>query len=481
MRKMGSDQRFGVFLILLAVAAITGSCDLLPGGQSGPTPGPVVRPSPAPRQDTPTPAPTSTPEATATPEAKPNLTLEQARELVFQLVRPCADQITRSREAAVEVTSSPFFRREDGYWTTQASSEDGSLSFGNWKIVDATGEVTSLDEVALAIMSADTVCENPVSLQAGGFTPPLILTSTPAPSPMPTPTATPTSVSNLTVVEVQQLIFQMVRQCADFVSLSMEDPVQVAFATVYDPATATWTTDATSEDESLNLGRWQVTDATAEVAPLDDVAISISPSDVTCGEPVAALSTGLTPPIISAPPPTPTPTPTATPSPVVSTAQQAALRVWVNVFNCYDHFPDLENFTAYPDDVGRWIVEGSSAITHYGLWQVNTLTGEISPSDLLAKEAATFCGFPAEATFPAAVTAEQAELLVWISSYDCFDTKPNTTSFTAYQDNPRRWLVEGKEGVVYYGMWMVDTSTATIDPWDDVSREAKRKECYREP
>jgi hypothetical protein len=246
----------------------------------------------------------------------------------------------------VEVTTAPFFRREEGSWTTQAASEDGTLTFGNWKIVDATGEVTSLDEVALAIMSADTVCENPVSLQAGGLTPPLILTSTPAPSPVPSPTATQTPLSNLTIVEVQQLIFQMVRSCADLVSLSKEDPVRVAFATVFDRATATWTTNASSADRSLSFGRWQVTDSTAEVVPLDDVAMSISTSDVTCGEPVAALAMGFTPPIIVAPPPTPTPTPTAVPSPVVSTAQQAALRVWVNVFNCYDHFPDLASFTA---------------------------------------------------------------------------------------------------------------------------------------
>lgn len=148
----------------------------------------------------------------------------------------------------------------------------------------------------------------------------------------------------------------------------------------------------------------------------------------------------------------------------------------------------------------------TSDITHYGLWQVNTLTGEISPSDLLAEEAAAFCGFPDEATFPGAVTPEQAELLVWISSYDCFETKPSADSFTAYQDNPQRWLVEGKETVTvqvevesvtegrteifveeraeiaYYGLWMVDTSTATITPWDDLSREkAKDKDCYRTP
>lgn len=115
------------------------------------------------------------------------------------------------------------------------------------------------------------------------------------------------------------------------------------------------------------------------------------------------------------------------------------------------------------------------------------------------------CGFPDDATFPHAVTAEQAELLVWNSSYDCFDTEPRAASFTAYQDNPQRWLVEGKETVtvqvevesvtegkteifveerrvvVYYGLWMVDASTATLTSSDNLYREAKSKECYRGP
>ena len=131
--------------------------------------------------------------------------------------------------------------------------------------------------------------------------------------------------------------------------------VQVAFATIYNLNTARWTINVTSEDESLSLGRWQLADTTGEVTLLGDVARAISPLGTTCNDPVAVLATGGSPPLVSTPTPVPTPAPTPvpTPSPLVSTAQQAELRVWVKVFNCYDHFPDLASFSGHPDDVGR--------------------------------------------------------------------------------------------------------------------------------
>ena len=328
-----------------------------------------------------------------------------------------------------------------------------------------------------------------------------MLMATSTPTAVPTPTATPIPASKLTETDVERLIFQMVRSCADSVSASRETPVQVAFATTYNLNAGKWTIVVTSVDETLSLGRWQVVDGTGQVTPLDDVARAISPPGTTCNDPVAVLATGGSPPLVA----THTPTPVPTPVPLVSTQEQAELRVWVNVFNCYDHFPDLASFAAHPDDVGRWIVEGKSAITHYGLWQVNAVTAVISPLDLLAKEAAAVCGVPDQASFPAVVTGEQAGLLVWIASYDCFDPRPAVESFTFYQENPQRWLVEGKEIVTvevavervvggttetfveertqlaHYGLWIVDTSTAIITPWDDLAEASSTQQCYRQP
>jgi len=203
------------------------------------------------------------------------------------------------------------------------------------------------------------------------------------------------------------------------------------------------------------------------------------------------------------------------PAPVVATAAEAELRVWAAAYNCYDHFPELASFTAYQYDPERWVVEGKSENTHYGLWQVDSATGEITPLDQLAEEAAAVCELPAPTLppvvrravfFPPVVTGEQAELRVWIAVYDCFDPRPERASFTVYVDNPQRWLVEGRgeetvevlvERVVggttetfteertvtvYYGLWVVDATTAEITAWDQLARETTANEaCYQTP
>ena len=186
----------------------------------------------------------------------------------------------------------------------------------------------------------------------------------------------------------------------------------------------------------------------------------------------------------------------------------------MSIFDCYDHFPQLVSFTVHDDAPRGWVVEGNSAITHYGIWQVDAQTGEITPSDLLAKEANATCRQPPPqvaprpflaASFPSVVTAEQAGLLVWFAVYDCFFPSPNSTAFIAFQDNPQRWLVEGKDTVttevevtrvvggttetfveertvsVSYGLWLVDTSTATASPWSNLARTTAARSCYQTP
>ena len=265
-----------------------------------------------------------------------------------------------------------------------------------------------------------------------------------------------------------------------------------------------WVSEVANEDGTLSFGRWQVPDATGIAAALDEIASAIVSPGITCDIPVALLATGLTPPVLL--PPTATPIPPS----AITTAGQAQLRVWIAVFNCYDHFPALESFTAYEDSPFRWVVEGKSDITQYGLWLVDIQTGEISPADQLAEKAAATCELPAQAAFPAVVAALQAELLVWAAVYDCFDfdyPKPKTTTLKAYQDNPQRWLVEGRDDVVvevevesvldsgsttetfieereqtvFYGLWLVDTSTGAITPWDALARTTAFNPCYQSP
>ena len=65
--------------------------------------------------------------------------------------------------------------------------------------------------------------------------------------------------------------------------------------------------------------------------------------------------------------------------------------------SCFDPLPPLDAFTAYRDQPQRWIVEGRSPLTTsegetvtvtYGLWFVDVETGDITPSDQLARNAA---------------------------------------------------------------------------------------------
>jgi len=361
----------------------------------------------------------------------------------------------------------------------------------------------------------------------------------PRPTPTITPVAqatpTPTPSPNLTAIEVQRLVFLAVSRCADEVSQARGSPIEIEVDATYKSEEARWSSEVASDDRTLSFGRWAVLDATGAVVPDDAIAGSIASPNIQCNQPLAILfraetppdfltHTPIPPPISTpvptpVPPPSPTPPPTPTPTqtpvpPQVITSEQAQLRTWMSVFDCYDHFPKLASFTAHEDAPHGWIVEGNSDITHYGIWQVDAQTGEITPSDILAIEASATCRQPplevvprpvSDASFPAAVTLEQAELLVWFAVYDCFSPNPTSGGFTAFQDNPQRWLVEGKDTItievevervvgdttetftesrtdsVSYGLWLVDTSTATVRPWSDLARTTAVRSCYQTP
>ena len=279
----------------------------------------------------------------------------------------------------------------------------------------------------------------------------------------------------------------------------------------YVPQDSAWEAEASSQDPLITLGTWRVHDDTRVVTPVDSVAQLVATPGIACAPPDALLSATLTPPVFQATVPTPS-------AVLVTTPEEAALRVWVEVYGCYDHFPDSDSFSPYAEQPGQWTVEGKSDNTQYGLWRVSKATGDITPVDQLAIHAAETCPDPLNPTsvpgpVPLAVNAEQAQIRVWIAVYNCFgdannarDPRPTFENFTALASSPQEWIVEGRrqessdstitliradgseeESTVAgtdganYGLWFVATDTGAITSWDDVAKETETKTCYQPP
>ena len=246
-----------------------------------------------------------------------------------------------------------------------------------------------------------------------------------------------------------------VSPCAQDIADSVAEGIQfeVSIFFRYIPQDSAWEVEASSQDPLLTLGTWRVQDDTGVVTPVDSVAQLIVTPGISCAPPDAFLSAMLTPPAFQATAPTPTPTPSAL---LVPTGEEAALRLWVEVYGCYDHFPDSGSFSAYAEQPEQWTVEGKSEDTQYGLWRVNKTTGDITPVDQLAIHAEETCPDPLNPTsvlgpVPLAVNAEQASIRVWIAVYNCFgdpnnarDPRPAFGNFAALASSPQEWIMEGR-------------------------------------
>ena len=96
--------------------------------------------------------------------------------------------------------------------------------------------------------------------------------------------------------------------------------------------------------------------------------------------------------------------------PAAMRASQAALRVWMATYQCFDPPPPFNYFVGHLITPQRWIVEGREAKEEdaegfiiestqpdelYGFWLVDTDTGIISPWDRLAVETAARSCFKA--------------------------------------------------------------------------------------
>ena len=77
------------------------------------------------------------------------------------------------------------------------------------------------------------------------------------------------------------------------------------------------------------------------------------------------------------------------------TAKEASILAWVATYDCFSPHPEFVSFTTRVEDPRRWVVEGRTIPAEdeeeaaadpdfYGLWIVDTETGEVSGLDNLA-------------------------------------------------------------------------------------------------
>ena len=300
-------------------------------------------------------------------------------------------------------------------------------------------------------------------------------------------------------IQAENLVLAKITDCAGRLKRHMGTEVAPDFTTSYSSEKGEWRVEVFSKDPDLTFGTWLVDDAGGDISPQDNVAQDINNPGFNCLPPLASRARGRTPPFFATPVPVPTPSldeatppplPTQAPVPKVGKGEDAATAVWVSVYACYGHFPQKSSFTATEHGSDRWIVEGRSADTMYGLWSVDRSTGEITPADKLAQQAQDDCQSAPEV--PIAIHAQQAALRAWMAAYQCFTPRPKSTSFVAHLVNPQLWVVEGREVQkqekdqpklpdILHGFWLVDTDTGEIQPWDALATSKTGLACYKEP
>ena len=336
---------------------------------------------------------------------------------------------------------------------------------------DGGGGTLSRSEAILATATARGSVPQPTPTPASEPTP----TATPLPTPTPTPSPT------VSQAHAESLVWSAVSGCAEQIAApeavgeeeaATAAEVNVTFASIYDVVNLLWIVDVSTADDLLSFGQWAVTDeVTPSVTPREATASRIDASDTRCALPSALLDDAPTPPLFLA-------------NEVrVSSAVLAATQVWTTVYRCFQEFPAFESFNGRDGLGGSWIVEGKSATTQYGLWEVEAASGAISPLDDIAEQVQASCPTDVQ---PAVVTDEEASIRAWVATYDCFDPHPAFDSFTARQEDPRRWVVEGRATDVeagteeFYGLWVVDTETGRVSGMDNLGASQLGNVCFKE-
>ena len=305
-------------------------------------------------------------------------------------------------------------------------------------------------------------------------------TTPPTPTALPLATPTPTPSPTVSRALAESLAWSAVSSCAEQIAVPPEEgegedaaaaatvEVNVIFASTYDPLNLRWVVDVTTEDDLLSFGQWGITDeATPSVAARDATAGRIAAPGTRCALPNALLDNAPTPPRFLAI------------DVLVPSAELAATQVWTQVYSCYREFPTFESFNGRPGLEGRWIVEGKSATTQYGLWEGDAASGAITARDDIAEQVEQSC--PAEVQ-PTVVTAEEASILAWVAIYDCFTPHPTFESFTTRVEDPRRWVVEGRSAGAtedFYGLWLVDTETGSVSGLDNLAAAQVGNICFK--
>ena len=235
----------------------------------------------------------------------------------------------------------------------------------------------------------------------------------------------------------------------------------------------------------------------------------------------------------------PTATPTATPAPV-HTENEAESAVWAIVGVCADRLSADEGTqiamrfsTNHSPDDGGWLVRAFSRdpALDFGEWIVFEPSGVVSPLDNVAEsidDPSLLCTLPTSVFAsgntpiqfatptptpmpaatpiptpvpdstptptpaptatpgPAIIDGGQAALRVWLASYRCFSPPTYSSDFTARQDDPERWIVEGRRPggsgtELLFGLWLVITQTGTVQPWNTVADGIFAESCFIQP
>jgi hypothetical protein len=171
---------------------------------------------------------------------------------------------------------------------------------------------------------------------------------------------------------------------------------------------------------------------------------------------------------------------------LVGTSELATLRVWSGIYDCSQDFPELNDFTARQYVNQKWLVEGKAETTQYGLWEVDAATGNVTPVDGHAQAIFESC----DAT-PIVMNAQQAQIRIWVATYDCHvGSKPPLTAYSAQQESPHRWVVEGRMTIpasggnppvdVLLGLWQVETDSGAITGLDAFARNMRAQACFQQ-
>ena len=327
-------------------------------------------------------------------------------------------------------------------------------------------------------------------------TPTVVVEPTATPLPTPTPTPTPTVSQAL----AESLVWLGVSSCAEQVAAPSDAAeaaaaataidVNVVFESAYDAANLRWLVEVVTNDDLLTFGQWAVADqASPSVTPRDATAGRIAAGGTRCALPSALVEDAPTPPLFRAI------------EVLVPSAELAATQVWTSVYGCYEDFPAFESFSGRAGLQDSWIVEGKSATTQYGLWEVDAASGAITPRDGIAERVQASC--PADVK-PTVVAFEEASIRAWVAAYDCFTPHPPFEDFTARQEDPRQWIVEGRGTVdlevevtvetetgtetfteirtetAFYGLWLVDTETGRVTGADILAASMVADDCFKE-